>query len=186
METKFTGRVKIWGNWLQWGHAPRKTSLAGLQRLNIPPLQTQCSGIFSVSGMETTHVGCLRKMAAGHASMGPRTSRRGNSVIISKELYTHELQWGHTLTGVETFIQHSTKSSEHSLQRGHTFTGVETEPPDQIRHHHPAASMGPRTNRRGNWLAPFLKLEEGELQWSHASSGVETVKTLSIRKSTPV
>ena len=80
--------------------------------------------------------------------MGPRPVRRGNFYSENGDhIYEIELQWGHALSGVETFILSDQGNPiQDLLQWGHALSGVETT----------ASSLGYTSSAEGfNGATPF-------------------------------
>src|SRR5688572_29781645 len=100
-----------------------------------------------------------------NASMGPRSSDRGNGSICPTTVPTLQLQWGRGRVTAETAKGPLLLLNLRQLQWGRGRVTAETSPMQTICPWALTASMGPRSSDRGNWHTNETSSIFGMLQW---------------------
>ena len=83
------------------------------------------------------------------------------------------LQWGHVQMNVEILVRKLVRPSISSLQWGHVQMNVEMTSRADYSNQSVVASMGPRSNERGNLQALPCRDFYILLQWGHVQMNVE-------------
>ena len=156
---------------LQWGRGlPSAETCQGRQPM-------RCCACFNGAADFHPRKRTCRRGARGarRASMGPRTSIRGNMSSPLDHVMGTVLQWGRGLPSAETRRSCVGIGVDDLLQWGRGLPSAETLPqPGDLRPAR-AASMGPRTSIRGNPIPTanvFALL--GALQWGRGLPSAET------------
>ena len=109
--------------------------------------------------------------------MGPRSDERGNRLLADAEKAIRErLQWGRVQMNAETRSQRAVSKRAEWLQWGRVQMNAETR--DAFRkwkERRGLASMGPRSDERGNVNRATHCLQSWQLQWGRVQMNAETL-----------
>src|SRR5579884_3509355 len=96
-----------------------------------------------------------RDSARNQASMGPRSDERGNSLSRSRSSQSQGLQWGRAQMSAEMLIGVSWPQGISTLQWGRAQMSAEMRTNRARCASNTNASMGPRSDERGNDLPAY-------------------------------
>jgi len=171
-ETDVRLQVRADAHLLQWGRAPRSAETG--EGLPVRALALELQWGRAPRSAETHGRPSFGSLISS-ASMGPRSEERGDGMAQGYgTTILCELQWGRAPRSAETRPMFFTVILPEALQWGRAPRSAETPQTRRARGRPDHASMGPRSEERGDAVGSIPAPATNTLQWGRAPRSAET------------